>query len=224
MVRSVLLGAFTLIFSVSVASALTVVEKYDVMSYNSGNHSLYMNGSQYHFLNGAKFVRYDNGTGKLTGTATLGGNALSAGYQVSLDFGNFRDWTQQMAITNAPHAKGTQYGDQTTWTYMDLLMSSTLSGINGITETYNLIMKPLAYGKYTFQYGQGANDKNTDFGMSGWFFTKGANGGPGAPCGSSSTCDFNLKLTSVPLPAGIALLPVGLAVLAGMRMRRRMAA
>lgn len=96
-------------------------------------------------LGGAQFKRYSGGTGKLTGTAAVGGNPR----------------------------------------------------------------------------GMGANDKNSDFGMSVWFFTNGANGGTANPCGSGSVCDFNLKLTSVPVPAGIALLPAGLAVLAGMRMPRR---
>ncbi|WP_434050801.1 MAG: VPLPA-CTERM sorting domain-containing protein [Roseibium sp.] len=239
MLRSVLLGAFALIFSVPVASALTVVERYSVMSYNMNQHSLFMNNNKYHFLSGAVFERYDDGTGKLTGTATKNANPGAEGFKVSLDFGNlnntytdFRTWSEQQALgSGAKTGGGNNVQD---WTYMDLLPSSTLMGLNGISATYNLIMKPLAYGSATFQYGIGANDKQANvLGLSGWFYTAGTNAnGTGYPCkknannNGGSTCDFNLKLTPipVPVPAGIALLPVGLAVLAGMRMRRRKAA
>lgn len=218
MLRSFLLGAFALILSVPVASALTVTEQYNVMSYAPNKHSVYMNGLSYHFQPGALFTRYSDGTGTLMGTAT---NNIGDGYQVKLSFANFRDWAaQSMAGLDA---KGKGNGDHTTWTYMDLVDVSTLTGVGTFTSMYELIMKP-QNGPYTFQYGNGANDKNSDLGLSGWFFTKGANGGPAAPCGNGSVCDFNLKLSVVPLPAGIALLPVGLAVLAGMRMRRRRAA
>lgn len=236
MVRSVLLGAFTLFFSVSVASALTVVKTYNVMSYTappSPNHSLFMNGDRYHFAPGAKFVVMEDGsgvrTGNLTGKATVDGVSTSAGFLVDLNFGPFRNWTEQTSAPVNSGAKNGGGGDPSTWTYMDLLPTSTLTGINGIAAAFDLLMKPLPYGGATFQYGLGANDKNGEFGLSGWFFTAGTDGkkGTGSPCKKGyggSTCDFNLKLTSVPLPAGIALLPVGLAVLAGMRMRRRMAA
>ncbi|WP_299544164.1 VPLPA-CTERM sorting domain-containing protein [uncultured Roseibium sp.] len=221
MFRKSLIAILLLPFSISVASAAAIVEQYDVMSYNSGQHSLYMNGNRYHFASGALFTRYDDGTGTLVGTATTDGTLATAGFDVNLNFGNFRNWAQQVAITSAPHAKGTGNGDETQWSFMDLLPTSTLTGFNGISAVYNLLMKPQPYGKYTYQYGIGANDKNGDLGLSGWFYTANQNGDPGSPCGSNSTCDFNLKLTPVPLPAGLALLPVGLAVLAGMRMRRR---
>ncbi|WP_421984196.1 VPLPA-CTERM sorting domain-containing protein [Roseibium sp.] len=219
MIRSAIAGAALLIVGVSVASAATVVEKYNVMSYAPNQHSLYMNGQSYHFQSGAMFTRYSDDTGTLMGTAT---NNLGDGYDVKLSFANFRNWTQQQAAGLG--AKGAGLGDKTTWTFMDLVDVSTLTGVGTFTSMYELLMKP-QNGPYTFQYGVGANDKQQNvLGLSGWFFTKGPSGGPGAPCGSSSVCDFNLKLTAVPLPAGIALLPIGLAVLAGARMRRRKAA
>nr|WP_319383219.1 VPLPA-CTERM sorting domain-containing protein [uncultured Roseibium sp.] len=219
MLRSVIAGAALLIFGVSVATSATVVEQYNVMSYAPNKHSLYMNGLSYHFQPGAMFTRYSDNTGSLTGKAT---NNVGDGYDVKLSFANFRNWTQQTAA--GLDAKGKNKGDETTWTFMDLVDVSTLTGVGTFTSMYELLMKP-QNGPYTFQYGVGANDKQSGvLGLSGWFFTKGPNGGPGAPCGNGSVCDFNLKMSVVPLPAGIALLPVGLVVLAGMRMRRRRSA
>lgn len=223
--------ALSLMFAAATASAKTITEQYDVMSYNMSQHSLYMNGARYHFQTGASFVRYDDDTGSLTGTAT---NGSGNGYTVSLSFANFRDWTQQSAAGLG--AKGSHLGDKTSWTYMDLVSSSTLTGIGAYAGTmYDLLMKPLN-GPYTFQYGVGANDKQAGvLGLSGWFYTAGnyANG-TGYPCKKNATndggsvCDFNLKMEEnpgsggvVPLPAGIALLPVGFGMLAAMRRRQK---
>lgn len=215
--------ALVLFFVASMtASAKTVVQTYDVASYSMNHHSLYMNGQSYHFQTGAQFVRYSDGTGGLTGTAT---NAGGTGYEVSLSFANFRNWTQQQDAGLG--AKGAGRGDETSWTYMDLVDVSTLTGVGAFAGTvYELLMKPLE-GPYTFQYGIGANDKQSGvLGLSGWFYTKGDDGygGTGAPCkkgNGGSTCDFNLKLSPVPVPASMAMLPVGLGMLVALRRRKR---
>ena len=208
-------------------SAKTVIEQYDVMSYSPSGHSLYMNGSKYHFEPGATFKRYDDDTGSLTGTAL---NSMDNGYEVSLSFANFRDWTQQQAVPSG--AKGANLGDESTWTFMDLVDDSTLTGVGALSgSNYSLKMKPFN-GNYTFQYGVGANDKQAGvLGLSGWFYTVGAHdNGTGYPCKKNanseggSVCDFNLKMTPVPVPAGIALLPVGLGALVALRRRKRRAA
>ena len=221
---------FSLLLVATTGSAKTVVESYDVASYNSNAHSLYMNGAKYHFGVGASFQRFSDGTGSLTGTALNNGGK---GYQVSLNFDGFRDWSQQMAA--GLDAKGKGYGDHTSWTYMDMAIGSTLTKVGGSNNgsVYDLLMKPIG-GPYTFQYGIGANDKQAGvLGLSGWFYTAGSkNNGTGSPCkknnnnNGGSTCDFNLNLspTPVPVPAGIALLPVGLGALVSLRRRKRRAA
>ncbi len=216
--------ALVLFFTASVtASAKTIVEAYDVSSYSMNHHSLYMNGLNYHFQSGAQFVRYSDGTGSLTGTAT---NAENNGYKVSLSFAGFRNWTQQKAANLG--AKGAGLGDVTTWTFMDLVDVSTLTGVGAFAGTvYELLMKPLD-GPYTFQYGIGANDKQRGvLGLSGWFYTKGdRDNGTGFPCkknysnNGGSVCDFNLKLSPVPVPASMAMFPVGLGMLVALRRRK----
>lgn len=221
-------------FMASAVSAKTVLESYNVSSYSPSGHSLYMNKAKFHFGAGALFQRFDDGTGSLTGTAL---NGAGKGYDVSLSFVNFRNWDQQKVAGLDAKGKGKGKGDQSTWTFMDLAPVSTLTRIGGAKDgkVYDLLMKPVN-GPYTFQYGVGANDKKSGMnGLSGWFFTEGdRTNGTGAPCkknrtnNGGSTCDFNLKLAAVPpggigtvpLPAGIALLPFGLSALLGLRRRR----
>ena len=193
-----------------------------------GGHGLYMNDDKYYFDPGAMFTVSDDGAGKLTGELTGTARDADGGFDVFLTFDDFRDWDAQTGAGLG--AKGASNGDETTWTFMDLIPVSTLTGIGDQAGNhYDLIMKP-QNGIYTFQYGVGANDKQKNvLGMSGWFYTAGDGlEGTGSPCANTTTsgdggsvCDFNLQLEGVPLPAGAWLLLTGIGAIGAARRFRK---
>ena len=67
------------------------------------------------------------------------------------------------------------------------------------------------------QLGLGANDKDAGLGLSSWILMQRS---------GCSTCeiekgDINVSLTSMPLPPGLAMLPVAVGLLGGLRWRNR---
>ncbi|MEM6631782.1 MAG: HYR domain-containing protein, partial [Bacteroidota bacterium] len=91
-----------------------------------------------------------------------GWQALGGGYHVPLD-------PTQAAVTHAMHMD---------WRYWELGPDSRLEGVGSIAGTLYLTQAPdpttTPWGdRYRVQEGEGANDKDADKGVSGWFFFKG---------------------------------------------------
>jgi len=207
------------------ASAATMTYAVSSAVGNGADHSIYMNGTQFDFIGSdpTYLTLYDDGSASLIGNAYLqdgsaDGVDLTAGFAVNVAF------QKQAPVTSSPKIEfdGSQ---SATWDFYDMTSPATLTGFGGF-GSYDLIQKPLS-GAYAFQIGLGANGKNSNFGMSGWFFTAGDPELVGRPCGSGSVCDFNLDLelvAPVPLPAGLLLLPAGLAMLGAAGRRKKAAA
>ncbi|MCE7996742.1 MAG: HYR domain-containing protein, partial [Roseivirga sp.] len=166
----------------------------------SGSHAIWL--SQYTASNQNALFHFDSNGGKLTqladGTATVRGtivNRLDANdsWAVELNLTDRKSWDEWSALGrgwkgNAGNV-GTNYQD---WDYyvMDTNPSNptTLTGLGsnaGKVKTLTHMPASLYYG---FQVGQAANDKDTDFGLSGWFTYQNDQG-------NQVQGDFNMDIT-----------------------------
>ncbi|MEM6577555.1 MAG: VPLPA-CTERM sorting domain-containing protein [Pseudomonadota bacterium] len=171
------------------------------------------------------------GTFTVTGmTATLTGvvrNAALEGFDVLLN----------LVQTTDPgvYKEGGGIAGPSDWTFWDIdtTKTNTLTSLTAGLASYRIEQHGSIGGTpLAGQLGVGANDKNLDFGFSTWtkFFTP-------VDCVAGQNCtkikgDINISLSDdptgggmppVPLPAGMLLLPAGLAMLAGLRRRRKAA-
>ncbi|MGB1032213.1 MAG: hypothetical protein ACPGWM_06350, partial [Flavobacteriales bacterium] len=124
--------------------------------------------------NDLMFVEYADGTAHLTGTVVNDMNA-DQGFVIDLWLDNKQNWAQWSGNTPARNYKddlgyGIENNNYQAWNYYEMVDGfSTLTGF-GDYEGSILYMNhmPASY-YYGFQCGLGANNKNGNFGMSGWF-------------------------------------------------------
>lgn len=205
---------------------------------NSGNndHSIFFNGSIYSFSSGS-FV-YDDVTGEASLTGIAYDSGGSDGFSVALEFDETA-WGDGVTTFPTPKLEFQTTSDYTDngidpvndWTAFILdETTSIMTVIGDVTvgggtfsngDVLDVFSKPTS-GTYTFQFGEGANGKNTNVGLSGWFgFTHNST----TYCGAGNVCDFNIDLALdsvtqpplVPLPAPAFLLIGGLAALGAVR-------
>ena len=212
----------------------TYAERDATYGSSNGFHALHLpglpGGSNFRFNDdGLLSVSADQTTATLTGTVTSTTDANSI-WQVLMTFVNGRDHGDfYQAGVHEPklELKGSAYGagpvDPTSWWFYQLdAGNSTLTGIGAYSDTLLLTTRP-TNEKYVFQVGVGANGKNVNYGMSGWFGYDGAT--------YDGTGDVNINLTGIapppslvpatpePTTAGLSL--IGLASLAmGLKRRR----
>ena len=125
---------------------------------------------------GGHFDQFADGTARLHGTVVNTINA-SEEFVVDLWFKNKADWSAWSAL-------GRNYKNDlllacavenhTDWTYYEMVDEfSTLTGAGALTGT-DLYLQHMPSSLYFgFQIGVGANNKNCEFGMSGWFTYEG---------------------------------------------------
>ncbi|MDG1260554.1 MAG: hypothetical protein P8O05_02240, partial [Flavobacteriales bacterium] len=119
------------------------------------------------------FVQYNDGTAHVYGTVVNNSNP-NQGFEIDFWFENTVNWDEWSAM-------GRSYKDDlgfaaaggdlwTTWSYMEMVNGfSTLTGI-GEFEGSVLYMSHMPSNYFFgFQCGEAANNKNSNFGMSGWF-------------------------------------------------------
>lgn len=190
-------------------------------------HSMTLHGLDFNFEADGTFV--DNGaTASLTGTVSNNGG--SDGFFVNLSFNGFGTPQPKLELDSSALVANGGPVDPSTWSFWDLIEGgvSTIIGFGAYTGwDYNVISKPVDE-TYSFQSGYGANGKNAGYGLSGWFFLDGQSAFADLinPCaqpvsGMGKTCDFNVDLAPVPLPAPALMLLGGLAALGGMRRVQR---
>lgn len=239
MTMRTMVAAAAVALCATTASATTLT--YDATAFESSgqSHSLWINGlknvsgiaQHFIFAPAGTFEVTSTGAGttaSLTGTAESVNNAGS-GFEVSMSYDD-----DLSAYGAGPSFKGrkalqdaqTLAGDAQ---YLALTMGSLkgyglLAGID-----FSVTAKPTpAAGLPATQYGTAANDKNTNFGLSGWLYLIADQNN----CSNSTfdLCelkptngDINVDLAAVPLPAS-ALLLLGAIGGLGVAKRRKKAA
>ena len=132
-------------------------------------------GGMYIFdQNGGKLTTYTNGTANISGT--LINQALpSIMWEVDFWLENRRDWGQWSGLNR--QAKGGQNGPYQTWEYYEVDSTRSKAVGQGLVAGDTLFFRhdPPNY-LFGFQIGQGANDKDGDYGASGWFRFTSASG------------------------------------------------
>jgi large repetitive protein len=123
--------------------------------------------------NGGTFDQFENGTAHLYGTVVNDVNP-SESYILDFWFENKRDWTEWSAL-------GRDYKDDagfaaaggdlwTTWSYYELVNNfSTATGTGDLAGNILYFQHMPASYVFGFQVGLAANNKNANYGMSGWF-------------------------------------------------------
>jgi hypothetical protein len=167
------------------------------------------------FLGGLPSVYSDQyvfqGTGGLfealsDGTANIIGNIVnidSATWRwiVDIKLVNRRSWADWSALGRS--YKGTTpeaLANHPNWDYYEVDPSSRLMGLNRFSGDTLYISHAPSNMYYGFQFGTGANDKNGEVGMSGWFSYTGAYSGAG------DVNVINFCRGRIPTFAGLAVL------------------
>lgn len=123
---------------------------------------------------GASMVRdEDAGTAIITGHVYNASNP-SFGWNIYMVLANERSWTDWSSLTrsykNDMNLAGTHYLN---WSYFELQPGSSLTGTGALTgSTVQLTHAPWHY-YYGFQLGMAANNRNANYGISGWFYYTG---------------------------------------------------
>jgi hypothetical protein len=139
--------------------------------------SVWLNDFSYatsdHFVwdaNGGTFDQFADGTAHLYGTVVNDMNP-SESFIVDFWFQNASDWNTWSAMGRLYKddlgIAGTNYED---WTYYEMADGfSTLTGLGDFAgDVLNFYHMPSDY-TFGFQIGEAANNKNTNYGLSGWF-------------------------------------------------------
>ena len=214
------LPATALMLAAAPASA-SIIE-YDVTDFNAGSggsctHGLWTNTRNsgceryFSFQDGSVFsIDTVSGTGTFTGTAIN-----NIGEVATLDFslGGFAD---ELPAGNTYKAGGLGYDPARIDFFTSATGSITIDG-----TVYDLASDPFA-GNTLFQFGEGANDKNSAFGGSSWLNLLNPNGSDYI---DRTHWDINFNLNRrVDVPAPGMLVLFGLGALAVFGRRRRKAA
>ena len=123
------------------------------------------------FSAGASFLENADGTATLKGVLTNTGNPLDK-WEVNLYLSSKSNWTQWSSLGRTYKDEsgliGNNYID---WSYYieDPNLTSKIVGLLGnIGKTVEITHMPANYN-FGFQVGTAANNKNSGFGLSGWF-------------------------------------------------------
>ncbi|MFK8006549.1 MAG: SdrD B-like domain-containing protein, partial [Saprospiraceae bacterium] len=140
--------------------------------------------------NSSKIVEYIDGTALITGQVEQLGN-ISNKWEYHVRLVNKRNWSEWSAL-GRDYKPGVAGTDHTTWNYYEVDNSdSYFTGLGGhagqsLTITHN----PGSF-EFGFQLGTGANLKNTNYGLSGWFLFDGAFDGHGDFNGNLDNCGLD---------------------------------
>ncbi len=133
--------------------------------YSQGQHARY-----YFVNNSGKLKEKSDGTATVTGLLQNSQDPTDQ-WEISIDLENKMSWAEWSALGRSYKDENGYAGSQyISWSYYEMANSSKLIGLSSNQG----IEKPLAHMptdyRYGFQVGTGANNKNANFGISGWFF------------------------------------------------------
>lgn len=212
-------------------------QKDSAVSNHTGGHAFWSpQGSSTFVNNSGKFETFDDGTARLTGTIQFNAQGQHPQFAADVKFVNAMTYDQYMnpnghldpngvvrhgmpklELKSSAYASNGGSVDPETFTFYYLdETASTLTGLGSISGfDLTLTQRPAGndYGKMIFMFGEGANGKNTNLGLSGWLSYN--HNGQSVEHG-----DINIDLcpTAVPTPSAAGM---GLVTLAGLLIRRR---
>jgi large repetitive protein len=139
------------------------------------NNNIHMEAFEmYRWVGSPELIEYPDGTASLTGNVQNLVNAAQ-GWQVEMFFENKRNWTQWSGL-------GRSYKDDLGfgaanfqhWDYYELVATfSNLTGTGALAGSAIYLSHQPSNYYFGFQSGIGANNRNGNNGMSGWFFWEG---------------------------------------------------
>lgn len=153
--------------------------------------------ANFHFVTPGILEQFADGTARLTGTVANSANAAQQ-FQVTIWMNNKSDWS-------AWSAQGRSYKDDLNcatpsslyelWTYYEIVDGfSNATGLGDLAGVNLYFQHSPSNHYFGAQIGQGANNKNCDFGASAWFTYTGFNGN--TPITGHG--DFNLNASCTP--------------------------
>lgn len=128
----------------------------------------------YRWVGNPTLVSYNDGTAHLLGNVVNLTNNTQ-GWVVDMWFQNARNWAQWSALGRSyKDDLGLGLANHPNWTYYELTPTfSNLDGTGSLAGSHLYLSHQPANYFYGFQSGIGANNRNGNEGMSGWFFWEG---------------------------------------------------
>ena len=160
---------------------------------------------------GAFLDVYDDGTARFYGMMEQRGNANKQ-FEIDVLFTGRRGYQEGQEVKKGKSSND----DKFTWDFYNIDASSKIIGRGDNAALGEIKIEDASGGRFVVQLGQGANDKNNNFGFSTWFREQGTSG---------KHSDFNVNLIERPLPPSEAVpeptMGLALAGLAGAGALRR---
>jgi hypothetical protein len=138
---------------------------------NSNQHGMRMFnflGGEYYVTDGGSMRKDEDGTATVSMVVSNG----TGSFEVEAQFGSLMNWEEWCATPGLESFKSDcGLGDHFAWDYA-ILLDGTITGVEGSAfEGTELSMSHQPANEYFgFQFGVGANNKNANYGFSGWFY------------------------------------------------------
>ena len=138
---------------------------------NSNQHGMRMFnflGGEYYVTDGGSMRKDEDGTATVSMVVSNG----TGSFEVEAQFGSLMNWEEWCATPGLESFKSDcGLGDHFAWEYA-ILLDGTITGVEGSAfEGTELSMSHQPANEYFgFQFGVGANNKNANYGFSGWFY------------------------------------------------------
>ena len=138
---------------------------------NSNQHGMRMFnflGGEYYVTAGGSMRKDEDGTA----TVSMVVSNDEGSFEVEAQFGSLMNWEEWCATPGLESFKSDcGLGDHFAWEYA-ILLDGTITGVEGSAfEGTELSMSHQPANEYFgFQFGVGANNKNANYGFSGWFY------------------------------------------------------
>ena len=143
-------------------------DNYDVHSLRLFNFA----GSEFYTTVEGRVANHYDGTKTYTVTVVSADDA-NAGWDIELSYGQFMTWQEWIDQPGAQSYKSDcGLGDHTTWMYTTLESGSADGWGNYAGSSLTFSHQP-ASGYFGFQLGEGANNKNGNYGFSQWMYYTG---------------------------------------------------
>ena len=132
-------------------------------------------GGEYYITDlGSMIKNWDENGNVTSASVTLSVSNELGSFDVEAEFGNLMNWDEWCATPGLESYKSDcGLGDHLLWDYA-ILESGSITATDGYFAGTSLSMTHQPANQYFgFQFGEGANNKNANYGFSGWFYYSG---------------------------------------------------